>query len=112
MKEALACGNHMRWSRCRVLDGREQSFVEVQRTLWRPGMQEAPGMLGGCFARGVSDDAREFLVLSFWESERLHREYAEKRLPILRAEARHETDLDTLRGGSFPIEPAWRVMPA
>ena len=110
MKEALACGNHLRWSRCRVLEGREASFVELQRTLWRPAMQKTPGMLGGCFARGISDP-RDFLVVTFWESERHPRDYVQESLPILKAEARHESDLDALDGGSFSIESSWRVVP-
>lgn len=98
----------LRVADCRVRPGREPHFREVQRDIWLPGMRDTPGMLGGVFARGVSDP-RRYLVLTLWASEADHDAYTRDRLGPLRERARPTDDLDDLTGAVVRLEQRWAV---
>ncbi len=107
--EAVGRAGLLRVADCRVKPGCEAHFLDVQRGVWLPGMREAPGMLGGVFARGLDDPLR-YLVLTLWASEADHDAYSRDRLGPLRGRARPEADVEALEGASVRLEPAWCVV--
>ena len=102
-------GGLLRVADCRVLAGREEHFIQVQREVWNPGMGGAPGMAGGAFARG---EGSRYLVLSRWADHAAHASYRAERFPELRSRAGAGQDLDAITGYRVALEPAWEVSPS
>jgi heme-degrading monooxygenase HmoA len=100
-------GNVVRLAHCDVLAGREEHFVRAQSEVWNPGMEDAPGMLGGLFGRRE----REFLVLTWWSSEQDHDRYQRERFPRLRKASGAADDLAAINGDLVVLEPTWTVLP-
>ncbi|GAB2841983.1 DUF4937 domain-containing protein [Lentzea nigeriaca] len=100
-------GNVVRLAHCDVLPGREEHFVRAQAEVWNPGMEDAPGMLGGLFGR----DEQEFLVLTWWQSEQDHGRYQRERFPRLRKASGAAEDLAGINGDLVVLEPTWTVLP-
>jgi len=103
---AGASGSTLRVADCQVGEGREARFVEMQQTVWNPGMGGAPGMMGGVFSHG---GARRYLVLSRWRDEAAHERYRAERFPALRSRAGATQDLEAVAGHVVDLEPAWSV---
>jgi heme-degrading monooxygenase HmoA len=109
LNRALALGAVLRVADCAVRDDRREHLVEVQRSVWMPGMARADGMLGGVFGRVRGADAR-YLVATLWQDKEAHARYVAECLPRLRAEAEVERDVERLEGHLVHLEPPWRVL--
>ncbi|MFG3050512.1 DUF4937 domain-containing protein [Kitasatospora sp. NPDC048239] len=108
LPQALKSATLLRVADCRLLPGREDHFLEVQREVWAPGMAAAGGMLAGV----VTQLARSrCLVTSLWTGPAAHRHYADHHLPGLRSRAALGGDLQAMAGHVLPLEEAWRVLP-
>ncbi|KJS60514.1 DUF4937 domain-containing protein [Streptomyces rubellomurinus] len=105
---ALARAALLRVADCRLLPGREEHFLDVQRQVWAPGMAAAGGLLGGVVTR--LDEARH-LVATLWSDAAAHRHYTAEYLPGLRSRAGLAGDVRSLTGHVLTLEPAWRVLP-
>jgi len=99
----------IRIARCDVLPDRVEHFVDMQRTVWRAGMRDAPGMLGGNFWRSVDDEHR-FIVTTAWASIQDHEQYRHERLDGLKATAKPRDDLVSIAGAVVVLDPAWTVL--
>ncbi len=97
----------LRVADCQVPPSRQAPFTTAQQTIWNPGMGDAPGMLGGVFARGGD----RFLVLSRWAGAVQHTRYRTERFPPLRARARPGDDISSITGHVVEIVPSW-IVPA
>ncbi|WP_331728321.1 DUF4937 domain-containing protein [Streptomyces sp. NBC_00158] len=98
----------LRVADCRLLPGRAEHFLEVQREVWAPGMAAAGGMLAGIVTRL---DPHRYLVTTLWSSSTAHHRYTTRHLPALRSRAALEGDLQSMAGHALPLEPAWHVLP-
>lgn len=110
LAEAVPSATFVRIADCTVADSRIDHFLEMQRSVWSPGMAGAPGMLGGAFFR-FEDHAHRFLVVSLWRSAAEHAAYASELLSTLRGRAAPEQDLRSIHGHHFVLERAWSVSP-
>jgi heme-degrading monooxygenase HmoA len=99
----------IRIARCDVLPDRVEHFVEMQRTLWRAGMRDAPGMLGGNFWQAVDDEHR-FIVTTAWASIQDHERYRHERLDGLKAKTKPRDDLVSIEGAAVVLDPVWTVL--
>ncbi len=107
---AFTAAGLIRIARCNVFPDRCEHFVDVQQSVWNPGMADAGGMLAGLFCRSRRD-VRQFLVCTLWQSEDEHRRYIERVLPGLRLRAEVQRDCDSVTGWMVPIERSWTVSP-
>jgi heme-degrading monooxygenase HmoA len=105
---ALPDASFLRVADCVVRNGRRGRFLDVQRSVWRPGMQGARGMLAGAVwsVRGRTD---RLLVTTLWEDEAAHDVYRRDVLPDLRRRARPDDDLLDFVGHALPLVPGWTV---
>jgi heme-degrading monooxygenase HmoA len=110
LSRALALGTVLRVADCAVRDDRREHFLEVQRSVWTPGMAQAAGMFGGAFSRSRAADTR-YLVATLWEDRETHARYVGECLPRLRAQAQVERDVERLDARLVQLEPSWRVLP-
>ncbi|MFF0295891.1 DUF4937 domain-containing protein [Kitasatospora sp. NPDC004614] len=108
LPHALERATLLRVADCRLLPGRENHFLEVQRTVWAPGMAAAGGMLAGTVTRL---DAHRHLVTTLWSNSAAHQHYSTHHLPTLRSRATLEHDIRSMTGHVLPLEAAWRVLP-
>ncbi len=108
LPHALERAALLRVADCRLLPGREEHFLDVQRTVWAPGMAAAGGMLAGVVTR-VED--HRYLVTTLWSDFAAHQRYTARHLPALRSRATPEGDLQTMTGHVLPLEAAWGVFP-
>ncbi|MFE3764634.1 DUF4937 domain-containing protein [Streptomyces sp. NPDC059104] len=105
---ALGSATLLRVADCRLLPGRAEHFLEVQRDVWAPAMAAAGGMLGGTVT-SLGDHRR--LVTTLWSGPEPHERYVAGHLPALRARAGLREDLHAVTGHLIPLEPDWRVLP-
>jgi heme-degrading monooxygenase HmoA len=110
LPQALASGGLLRAADCTVRAGRQDHFLEAQRSVWGPAMGASEGMLGGVFSRSKGADNR-YLVTTFWTDRAAHDAYVRDRLPLLRSQAEVERDVERLEGRVHSLEPSWRVIP-
>lgn len=100
----------LRVADCWVPPDQKQDFFNAQESTWLPAMQNAQGMLGGCFCE---DGAGRFLVVTLWESEKHHTRYVEEDLPKLLQQASEKDAVPhRLKGYAFPLQGSWAVNPA
>jgi hypothetical protein len=109
LARALALGTVLRVADCAVRDDRRGHFLEVQRSVWIPGMAQAEGMLGGVFSQLRAANTR-YLVATFWGDREAHARYVSECLPRLRAQAEVERDVEPLDAHLVQLEPSWRVL--
>jgi heme-degrading monooxygenase HmoA len=109
LRHSINSENFIRIVDCRVELDRNDHFLDVQKTVWGPGMGRAVGMLGGCFARG-RDDRLRYLVTTFWESEDAHTLYRQGVFSSLRDRARPDEDCSSIDRALVRVEPSWRVV--
>ncbi|MFF2041204.1 DUF4937 domain-containing protein [Kitasatospora sp. NPDC058170] len=108
LPQALAAATLLRVADCRLVPGREEHFLEVQREVWAPGMAAAGGMLAGV----VTQLARHrYLVTTLWTDPAAHRNYVDHHLPGLIPRAGLGGDLQSMAGHVLSLEAAWRVLP-
>ncbi|MFD9354634.1 DUF4937 domain-containing protein [Streptomyces sp. NPDC060031] len=106
---ALESATLLRVADCRLLPSREEHFLEVQRSVWAPGMAAAGGMLAGTVTRL---DEHRHLVTTLWSGADAHAQYVTSHLPALRSRAALADDLRSTTGHVLPLDPAWRILPA
>jgi heme-degrading monooxygenase HmoA len=109
LARALALGTVLRVADCAVRDDRREHFLEVQRSVWMPGMAQAEGMLGGVFSQLRAANTR-YLVATLWEDREAHARYVGECWPRLRAQAQVERDVERLDAHLVQLEPSWRVL--
>jgi heme-degrading monooxygenase HmoA len=110
MSDSLDLAKAIRVADCRVRPDREKHFVDVQREIWIPGMEQAVGMLAGSFNKVVGDSTR-YIVTSFWDSLESHDKYVKVMLPALREAADVVQDVQHINGRLIIINSDWLVMP-
>ncbi|MFD7028291.1 DUF4937 domain-containing protein [Streptomyces sp. NPDC059917] len=107
LAQALEDATLLRVADCRLVPGREEHFMEVQREVWAPGMA-AGGMLAGVVT-GLG--GHRYLVTTLWSGPEAHERYAAAHLPALLTRAGLREDLRSTTGHLIPLEPSWRVLP-
>lgn len=101
-------GEVLRVADCLVKPGREQHFETMQQQVWKPGMQSAHGMLGGCFSK-LNHPERQYLVTTFWDSPEHHERYKQEQLPILQKQANIQEDIEHITGRLILLEDGWKI---
>ncbi|MFD6873784.1 MULTISPECIES: DUF4937 domain-containing protein [unclassified Streptomyces] len=97
----------LRVADCRVLPGRAERFLEVQRRVWGPGMAAAGGMRAGVVTRLAPD---RYLVTTLWSDLAAHDRYRTAHFPVLRARAGLSDHLRSMTGHLIPLERDWCVV--
>ncbi len=95
---------------CTLFPEMETSFINVQKTVWNPGMAASQGMLGGFLWQYLTDRNR-FLVTTFWSSESCHHNYMENIFPALKAKAEADNSISNLYGHRVQIVKDWTIRP-
>ncbi|MGK4585766.1 DUF4937 domain-containing protein [Kitasatospora sp. HPMI-4] len=108
LPDAVEAAGLLRLADCRLLPGRAEHFLSVQRRLWVPGMAAAGGMLAGAAVRLGQGRC---LIATLWSGQAAHRRYVARHLPELRARAALADDLRSMTGHVVALEPAWRARP-
>lgn len=93
----------IRTALCDVKDGRTSRFIEIQRSVWNPGLKMTGKMLGREFSSSLKADNR-FFVFTGWLSKEAHQEYLNLTFPALKNQAMPELDLEEMIGEQFIIE--------
>ncbi|MFD7641664.1 DUF4937 domain-containing protein [Kitasatospora sp. NPDC059795] len=106
LTDALEHATLLRVADCRLLPDRTDHFLDVQRTVWAPGMAAAGGMLAGVVTRL---EPHRYLVTTLWSDATAHRHYATGHLPALHTRAAPDRDLRSITGHALPLEASWRV---
>ncbi|RME53005.1 MAG: DUF4937 domain-containing protein, partial [Deltaproteobacteria bacterium] len=101
--QAAAHATLLRVADCTLKPGRDEHFVEVQKSVWIPAMTSTAGMSWGTFTR--YDRAGSYLVLSLWKDAASHDRYRVEQVPRLREKARVDEDLEALTGRFVPLLP-------
>ncbi|MFJ5811187.1 DUF4937 domain-containing protein [Streptomyces sp. NPDC093093] len=108
LSRALERAALLRVADCRLLPGRKERFLEVQRRVWAPGMAMAGGMLAGVVTRL---ETNRYLVTTLWSGSTAHQRYTTGHLPALRSRAIPQNDIQSMTGHVLPLEASWRVLP-
>ncbi|WP_031073105.1 DUF4937 domain-containing protein [Streptomyces sp. NRRL WC-3742] len=106
LPRALERATLLRVADCRLLPGRDDHFLDVQRTVWAPGMAAAGGMLAGVVTHL---EPHRYLVTTLWSDPTAHQRYTTHHLPALLSRATLQNDLHSMTGHVLPLEPAWHV---
>jgi heme-degrading monooxygenase HmoA len=109
--EAVASAGFLRTADCRVRPGRSASFLQMQQSVWLPGLKAAGGMLAGSLA-AIDGSDRRYLVATLWADEASHARYVRRDLEALRARAAVEADVDQIAGTFVELDPGWTVVAA
>jgi len=104
---AIEDSKYVRVAMAQVKPDHVDHFIDMQKTIWNPGMMVAEGFLGGSFAI-PKKRMRDFLVFTCWENERF---YVEKHFPVLVTSAKMQTHVQKIKGEELVLEEAWRVLP-
>ena len=99
----------VRLARCRVRPDRVDHFIEMQRTIWNPGMAAAGGMLTGLFSES-SEREHEFLVCTLWQDLDAQRRYRHGTFAELRRLAEVDRDCVHVEGWIVSVADTWRVV--
>ncbi len=110
LASAYQNGRFLRVADCHVKPSRIDHFLQVQHSIWIPGMRKAPGMLGGSFNRALHESNR-FLVTTVWANKDSHDHYVKEMLPNLRQAAAVTDDLDAIAGRFIKLEDSWLIRP-
>ncbi|MFF4319711.1 DUF4937 domain-containing protein [Streptomyces sp. NPDC001568] len=97
----------LRVADCRVLPGRAEHFLDVQRRVWGPGMAAASGMRAGVVTRLAPD---RYLVTTLWSGRAAHDRYRTEHFPALLDRAGLPDDLRSTTGHLIPLEREWCVV--
>ena len=107
--EAFATAERLRVARCIVRPEHKAHFVDVQKTVWEPGMRAA-GMTAGLFAEARIAEKLVYLVASAWPAVESHEGYMANALPQLRQQAQVERDAEELQGSAIRLERWWAAL--
>jgi Domain of unknown function (DUF4937 len=110
LASAYAKGHFLRVADCQVKEGRVDHFIEVQKSIWVPGMRQSAGMLGGSFNRS-SRASNRFLVITVGDSESWHDHYAREKLPDMRRKSPVADDTAAIMGRFVRLEDSWLIHP-
>ena len=109
LSAGIESADAVRLARCRVRMDRVDHFIEVQRTIWNPGMAASGGMLIGQFSES-SGPEHEFLVCTLWQDLDAHRHYRNGVFTDLRRQAEVDRDCEATVGSIISVVDAWRVV--
>ncbi len=101
----------VRLARCRVRPDRVDHFIEVQRTIWNPGMAASGGLLNGLFSE-LSGRKHEFLVCTLWQDPDAPCRYQNSVFTELRRQAEVDRDCERVDGWIVSVRNEWRVCAA
>jgi len=104
----IGSADAVRLARCYVRPDRVDHFVEVQRTIWNPGMAAAGGMLIGLFSQCRGRE-HEFLVCTLWRDLDAHRRYRNGVFTELHRDAEGDRDCEQIEGWIVSVRNEWRV---
>ena len=109
MSVGIESAGAVRLARCRVRPDRVDHFIEVQGTIWNPGMAASGGMLIGLFSES-SGRAHEFLVCTLWQDLDAQRRYRNGVFTELRRRAEFDRDCKETVGRLIRVVDGWRVV--
>lgn len=110
LASAYPKGHFLRVADCKVKENCIDHFIQVQKSIWIPGMRESDGMLGGSFNRSTQVSNR-FLVTSIWNGQASHDRYTREKLPRMRLESAVADDTDAVVGRLVTLEESWLIQP-
>ncbi len=93
---------------CKLIDGKEQEFLDTQQKVWNTGMSSVKGMLGGYVWQFVKEPLR-YLVTTFWESETTHQYYMQEHFPLLKEVTNAKTHINELSGCFVGLQNNWMI---
>lgn len=102
---AIKHSSFLRVANCHIKNDRHNHFIEVQKNIWYPAMQEA-GMQAGLFSQR---NDQNFLVTTLWKDLEEHNHYQTTYLPELKERAGVGEDLESIEGYGVSIVPEWTV---
>ncbi len=91
---------------CKIHEGKEREFLDVQNSVWNKGMSSVKGMLGG-YVWNFEKEPLRYLVTTFWESKAMHEFYMHEYFPELKSSAHIETHISEVKGTAALIENNW-----
>lgn len=98
----------IRHTLCTVPPEGFEEFMTVQRAMWSPGMQAAPGFVGGRICRR-RDAPASVLLTSYFTSAAAHAHYRQTQLPQLRQQGSRSLELCTaIEDDELPVLELWR----
>lgn len=109
MQSAINEAEVLRVADCKLKTGREEHFIEMQKSVWNPAMAKTGGMLAGAFGI-VLNEVDRFLVTTFWRDEAAHQAYVKNPLPALQVKAKIREDLQNIEGRVVRLNSTWRVV--
>jgi len=107
-KEIIGGSKIIRSTECTTYKDREQQYVESQNSVWGPAMTNVAGFTGGYFSKRIEVES-DFLVLTFWDSEKSHLDFIQDRLQFLRIQAGMENYMEKLAPRIIRTENSWTV---
>jgi quinol monooxygenase YgiN len=93
---------------CEVLPHRHEHFLDVQQTLWNPGMAAVKGMLGG-YCWQYQNNPSRFVITTFWQNKTAHDGYLKDSFPALKSAAKVNDDINAMTGYLIDVVPQWLV---
>lgn len=100
----------VRIASCDLRPDSTQRFVEIQDTIWNPGMNSCEGMLGGVLMKDNTVENR-YLAVSFWKRVEDHLRYVNGVFPSLSQSANITEHLKSITSYRVLIERDWQIHP-
>lgn len=100
----------IRIASCDLKPDSEQRFLEIQETIWNPGMSSCEGMLGGTLMRD-STVTNRYLAVSFWKRVKDHLRYMNNVFPSVSQSANIAEHLESITSYRVLTEQNWQVHP-
>lgn len=107
-KDIFGGSKLIRSTECTTYRGREAEYIETQNTVWGPAMTNVPGFTGGYFSRRVESES-DFLVLTFWDSEKSHLDFIQDKFGQLKIQAGMDQHMEKLTPRIIRTENSWTV---
>lgn len=98
----------IRIASCDLKPDSEQRFLEIQETIWNPGMSSCKGMLGGTLMKDSTVKNR-YLAVSFWKRVTDHLRYMNDVFPSVSQSANIAEHLESITSYRVLIERNWQI---
>lgn len=100
----------IRSTECSTIAGNEEKYIQSQNVVWGPAMTGVEGFSGGYFSKRIEIESdSDFLVLTYWDSEKSHLDFIRDRLQSLRVKAGMEKYMEKLIPRIIRTEESWSV---